>query len=285
MTVDKKFLKALQEIDITSYLDYRLLLEDLYQAIKRGLNSYSYISYCQDLGLGTSNMVHLCIRGKRHLRSSSIIKISQTLGLKNIDRQYLETLHQFNRIKQVEKKEPLMKRLLHLKEKSLVSLVDRCHLEYYSEWFHPVVREMITCHDFDGTPQWIAAKIYPKITLEQAKSSLILLQNLGFIKKNKETGQYRQTQTTLILSDNIESLSVVRYHQRVLDLAKNSLTEMSEKRRDIRAITMSVSHKSVEEIKLEIINFQNRILEIARKEEHPETVVQLNTQLFPFLNS
>ena len=283
MNSDLLLSKIPSAIDVTQFLDYREYLEQVYQWLKQRKQRYSYVLFCQELGLGHSNMIHLCIRGKRHLRFASLKKISSALQLKGIAKQYLECLHRFNRVKSGEERERLMQRLVELKDKSLTSLVDKCQLEYYAQWYHPVVRELITCQDFDGSAEWISHHILPKITIEQARNSLELLQKLGYIRLDPQTRRYVQCESALVLSDNIESLSVMRYHQKVIDIAKESLTTMDADQRDIRSFTMSVSETALEEIRQAVFDFQNKIVAIAMDDDKPQTVLQLNLQMFPFI--
>jgi uncharacterized protein (TIGR02147 family) len=275
--------QATLEVRPTQFLDYRKYLQELYSWLKLNLTTYSYLQFAEDLGFSQTNMVHLAIRGKRHLRLSSLYKICEALELKGLERQYLELLFKYTTARLPRDREAHFQRLLQLKNRTLTSQMDLYQLEYYSEWYHPVIREMVSMPDFDPDPAWIAQRITPRVLPEQARKSLELLQNLGLIRFSEEQKRFVISNRSISTGDEVANMAVTRYHQRTIEIGREAVTGVPAQRRDISALTMCVSKETAQRIKQEIQKFRKQILAIADSSENPDEIVQMNIQLFPFI--
>ena len=264
------------------YLDYRQWLVDFYECTKETLGSYSYIQFSADLGFGENNVVHLITRSKRNLTLKSLARMVEELDLKGKEVLYLETLVEYSNSRKSEVREKLFQKLLSLKSRVLSSSLDQNQLEYYREWYHPVVREMVAMPGFKEDPHWIADRIVPRILPEQARKSLELLRELGLVEVNETTNQLFLTQTNVTAGDEVAGHAIVRYHQRVIELARDSITRVDADERDISAVTVGLSDETFQNIKNEIQQFRKHILRIAEQEKDPARIYQINFQLFPF---
>ena len=266
----------------TRYLEYRGWLEHLYLCAKQNIEHYSYIQFSGHLGFGENNVLHLIIRGKRNLSPKALDKIVEILQIKGTERLYLESLVRYCNSRKSEEREELFQRMLQLKSKVLTSPMEQNQLEYYSEWFHPVIREMTAMADFRSDPYWIADHVVPRILPEQARKSLELLDGLKLISYNEELKRHQQTQSIVSTGEEVASHAVVRYHQRVLELARDAITRVDPEKRDISAVTVAVSEETAQMMKAEIQAFRKRLLALAEKDESPDRIYQVNFQLFPF---
>jgi uncharacterized protein (TIGR02147 family) len=274
--------RACQEVRPTQFLDYRKFLQEVYAWFKTHLDSYSYLQFAEDLGFSQSNMIHLAIRGKRHLRMKSVQKIVESLGLKGAERQYFETLVRYNSARLASEREVYFQRLVAIKNRTLTSKIEQSQLEYYSEWYHPVIREMVNMPDFQGDAGWIAARIQPRILPEQARKSLELLVELGLVEYSEEKQKHVLTQRNVTTGDEVTHMAVTRYHQRVIEIGRESITQVPSVRRDISGLTLSVSQEVAQKIKAEIQKFRKHLLAIADESVEPDEIVQVNIQMFPF---
>jgi uncharacterized protein (TIGR02147 family) len=264
------------------YLDYAGFLEDVFQWLKSHSKGYSYLSYAEDLGFSKTNVVHLMIRGKRRLSSKGVARITDALNIRGAERLYLETLVRYQNARLSTDRELLFSRLMEIKARSLSSAIEQHQLEYYSEWFHPVIRELVGMEGFNPDPHWIVKHIEPRVLPEQARKSLALLQELNLIKVNPESGKFELTSQHLSTGDEIASHAVVRYHQRTIEIGRESVTNFDHTERNVSAVTISISEEIFEKISEEISAFRKRILELSEQDKSPDRVYQMNIQLFPF---
>jgi uncharacterized protein (TIGR02147 family) len=274
-----------QHIKPSQYLEYETFLEDVFQWVKLRSKSYSYILFAEDLGFSKTNVIHLMIRGKRRLSVKGAERIIGALLIKSTERLYLETLVRYQNARLASDREALFARLMDLKSKSLSSPLEQSQLEYYNEWFHPVIREMVGIRGFNPDPHWIVKHIEPRVLPDQARKSLALLEELKIVKRNENTKQLELTQQHISTGDEIASHAVVRYHQRTIEIGREAVMNFDHTERNISSVTMSISEDVFEKMADEISGFRKRILEISEQSKDPDRVYQLNIQLFPFTKS
>ena len=270
------------EINILSSLSYRVFLKQVYVVLKQRLKGYTYLQYAEDLGFSHTNVIHLVIRGKRKLNPSSVLKLIEAFGFKKDNRLYFEALVKYNNARTHIKRESAFLRLTQLRGKSLIGRIEGNYLKYYNEWYHPVVRELVNSMDIQCTPEAISEIITPRVTPEQVRKSLQLLEELELISFNKETGKYEQTKAQVTTGNEVEGIAILRYHQNVIDMGKDSITTVSHKRRDISAVTTCVSEETANMMKSRIQEFRKELLQMAQDSGPGDQVYQVNIQLFPF---
>ncbi|MBF0443342.1 MAG: TIGR02147 family protein [Oligoflexales bacterium] len=276
---------ATRHVPATSYLDYREYLEALYQEVKSLEKRYSYLEFAEDLGFSRTNVIHLSITGKRPLTSKAAAKIISSLGLSGVQKQYFEALVAYQNSRNPVLREELFQSLIALKGRTLSTISLKANLEFFSEWYHSAIYEMTFMDSFNSDPHWIAGHIMPRIRPFQAQKSLELLTEIGLVTFNIEKGRHEPTARRVTTGDEIASLAVVRYHQKMIEIGRESITGIDETLRDISAITFSIPASRMEEYKKEISEFRKRLLAMADETVDKDVVYQLNIQLFPLSRS
>lgn len=266
----------------TSYLDYKPYLSSLFGAIKRDLGKYTYHQFAEDLGFAPTNIAHQFIRGHRKLSLKAAKTIVKSLELKGAERRYFEYMVDYCNVANPQKREELFQKMLQEKAQILSSEQDKAWLDYLSEWYHPVIRELVGLAGFQSDPQWISDQIQPRIRPEQAKKSLELLETLGFIRFDAESHQFRQTQKELSTGHEVRGIGFTRYHQKMIEMGRESLANIPARWRDISATTFSVDEQTFRKIKSLVHEFNARVLSEVRDCPNPDRIFQMNVQLFPF---
>src|SRR5207245_2584539 len=105
-----------------------------------------------------------------------------------------------------------------------------------------------------------ASKVFPRIRPEQARRSLALLTELGFIVYDDQQERHVLCQETVSTGDEVQSMFVVRYHQKMIEIGRESITLVHESERDVSAITVCVSTEASEKMKREIQLFRKQML-------------------------
>lgn len=268
------------KINLFGYTDYRTFLRDWYQGAKKSRRGFSYRAFARHAGFHTSNFLMLVIQGKRNLTEESLLKVMVGLDLNKQEQDFFRNLVFFNQAKTHEDKGFYCQGLIQSKKFSRLKPIERQHYEYYSAWYHPVVRELVASKTFDGTPEWIAKRISPPITPSQAEKSIQLLESLGFIRS---VGRNRWEQTNTILSTGPELSSVVvhNYHKNLLNMTKEVMDALSMKYRDVSALTLGVRRETIPKIRAKVRAFRQELLKMVSAETEPEEVVQMQIQFFP----
>lgn len=271
-----------KSVKVTRYLECRTFLCDLFAAISAELKKYTYRRFAEDLGFGPTNYLHLILKGTRRVSVKAAQRIAEHVHLRGIDKQYFVNLARHGNAKSNVEREQIFSILVDLKSRELSSELDRDSLEYLSEWYYPVIRELLGLPGAQGTVEWIIDRLVPHLTPEQVRKSLELLERTGHIKWNKTRKAFSLAQTHVRTPAEVRGIAIVRYHNEMLARAAEAITKVAAERRDISALTIQVSDEGAQEIKLELQNFRKKILELSEKYKDADQIYQLNFQFFPF---
>ncbi len=280
--------KARKEIKVTAFLDYKEYLASLYQSQKSNMRSYSYAQFAEDLGFSKSNVIWLVITGRRKLSGQAVQRILDVLGLSGIERKYFITLVHHNNARLGSVREKYQEQLFDLKTKELLIPDEQEKLEYFGEWYYPVIREMMGSGEFRADPAWIASKLYGKLLPKEIIFSIRLLEKLGLIVYDQDKGRYIQAGGQIKPDRKVGKMASVRFHEKMLDIAKESITRVPSSRRDYNALTLCISEESANKVRELVREFCEKVFELEKNalgQGEADQVYQLNVQLFPFTKS
>ena len=273
--------KIITRPNVTEYIDYRRYLKDVYHASKQNKReSLSFRAFSLRAGFSSPNYLKLVMDGQRNLSLEGAQKFANALGLNKTEREYFTTLVLMNQADSSEEKEIAYRKLLQIARFKKTKQLEKNQFEYCAEWYHSVIRELVTHPQFDGTAQWLANRISPQITLSQAERSLELLVKLGFLKK-EGGANYVQSAPVVTTGAEVVSLALYRYHMELLDLARRSLEHVPAEKRDMSSMTLGVSAKKIPLIKKRIQEFRQEILQMVSDDKQAEEVCQLCLYFFP----
>lgn len=271
-------------INVFDYTDFRKYLSDYYEAMKAEKPGFSYQFLANKAGFLNKGFVYNIIQGKKVLSKSNTFKLSQALGHNRFETEYFETLVTFNQANNLNERNYYFDKLNQLqnkgKKKSEAQVIRQDQYEFYSKWYHVMIRSIIDMYEFRDDFKWLAKMVYPPISLKQAKQSVTLLKKLGLIEKQKN-GIYKVTDKCLTTGNTVLSLAVQNFHVECAELAKRTLHEAPSGKRNITGLTLGISEETYNRICEEIQQFQQNIITIANSDEGADRVYQFNFHLFP----
>ncbi len=271
-------------LSVTDYLSYRDYLARVYGLAKSAYVEYSYQKFAEDLGFSATNVLRLIIKGARPLTSKAAVRIALSLKLSGAERRYWTTLVKYANARLPDERSKLFRLLLTYKTRRSPNELSPEQVAFFNDWSNPVVREVALLPDFDGSPEWIKSRITFPLRLEQIKQSLDLLVKLGMMSFDSHLNQYRPIRGQVETPAEVDSLAIVSFHQRMIEISREAITQIDEAERDVRALTMSVPSKKIPELKARI---EEWIYEMSRLEHDGDSggdearVVQINVQMFP----
>ena len=278
----KTILDIIRSTQVTDFLNYRDYLLHLYTQRKDQESAYSYQQFSQDLDLGKTNLSWLYITGRRNLSDSTKLKVIKALGLKGKHRRYFELLVDYNKVRAAAKREELFRKLMALKNELVESDAARQNLEYFSEWYHPVIRELVATADFQPDVSWIVKKLQNRIMPKDVKKSLQLLCDLRLIRFDEQQGTYVQEGPSIFPNREVGVMAAARYHQKMIDIAREAVTKVPEKNREMHALTLGMSSDGFQKLQEKILEWCQQAMDIEESEDVIRDVYQLNVQFFPF---
>lgn len=266
-------------LNIFTYSDFRLFIKDWYALQKRHRTGVTYRSMAAFVGFSSPGYITLLIDTKVRLTADAAQKFSQLMGLTQNERRFFLDLVHYNQAKTYEDKSESLRRLVKSGRKS-AAILERDQLEYYQEWYHAVVHDILSFYPFDGDFGKLGLMLDPHISAAAAKKSVRLLEKLGFVEKNAGAG-YRCLYPSISASSPERHIALNTYAQAMIDLAKNALIKKEQGERLISWAGFSMSEKTYQLVIDEARAFRRRIVELAREDKEPNRAYHLNLQVFP----
>lgn len=266
--------------DVFAYTSYAKFLKDFYQEKKLENPRFSYETLSRKAGFKSRSNIMEVAAGKKELSKSKIFSVAQALDLGPKESEYFESLVHFNDATTLKEREFHLGKLGMLVGKPPGAIIGEGQFAYFSEWQHPVIRELICMRSFDGDLGKLAKTLQPQITVKQVKESIELLLRLGLLEKLPH-GRYRQSHVAIQTEDELSSFTILRYQKENLRLAEEALDGILPEDRDISTFTAGISKKCFLSIKKEIQAFRRHLSSLVEKDAGEDRVYQLNLQFFP----
>jgi uncharacterized protein (TIGR02147 family) len=266
------------------YSDYRIFLADYYAEKKRQTPSFSYQNFSRKAGFVSKSFVYNVINGRKNLSRTSVLGMNEALGLSGAAAEYFQNLVFFNQAPTYKERQFYFERLSSVRtpgtEASRARRIRQDQYEFYSTWYHAVVRSLIDLFPFKDDFRGLASMLRPTVKAPLVRRSVRLLERLGFVEI-KPDGFYRVTSKLLTTGKEVQSVAVQRFHLEALRLAQEALRSLPRSERNITGLTLGISRATYEQICDLINTTHERILEMAEKDTKADNVYQLNVQLFP----
>jgi uncharacterized protein (TIGR02147 family) len=157
--------------------------------------------------------------------------------------------------------------------------LEKHQFEYYSKWYYSAVFNLLQYYNFDGDYDGLARKLSPSISAAQARKAVDLLVDLGLVKVEK--GSYVLANRFITCGEHCRALAVRMFQEQTMLLAAESLKRHPPKRRDISTATVSIREEDLPAFREVVAQFRTELLKLADETEQPDSVYQINIQLFP----
>ena len=279
--MDIAITKMRKNIDIYEYQDHLPYLKDVYKQMRSTRKSYTISDFSEDLGFGNNNTMAQIHSGHRKLSKKASERIASLLKLDKMERQYFGTLVEVKSTKSVAAREEKLALLLELRGRQKTENNEASPLNFFNSWHHAVVFELLDV----VKPQSIGniqARFSMQLSESDIKKSLELLASINLVEISGENSEYyRKTQWDFSLGGAVPGMAIARYHQEMINLAKESLIETPPSQRDISSVTISVGENTLNRIKQDINLFRRYLLFLASETEESDKVMQVNIQFFP----
>ncbi len=274
------------EMQPSSYLDLGSYLASVYQRSKSRLEQYSYKEFSLDLGLGLGNSSWLIIKGRRLPNLQSVERMATALDLAASERKAFVLLAQYSEERNPHEREQLLSDLLSCKRQSLGDVEAQMELDFYREWHRAIIFEMVGLQNFTSDTAWIAQHLNAAITEKEIKESLEILEKLGCIRFDPELGRHVKVVKDFESKSEVPGIGIIRFHQKMIDLGKESIETVPYQEREIGALTLAVTTEGMDIIKKSIQSFRSYLMFLAASHATgADTVMQLNMQMFPIARS
>ncbi len=266
------------QISLFDYIDYHSYMNVWFKSRQTGDSSFTYQTMANDLGMQSKSYLYSIFNSKKFLSLKSAKRIMPLFTFSAKEQEYFTLLVLLKKSKQGDERIELMEKIDGMLTPGTLK-IERQKYTYLKDWYHPVIREIITSRKFNGDYGAIARSIIPAISTRQAKESVTLLQNLNLIQPSPNG--YIVTDTVITAQDDTEVSAIRRHQKALINIASLGLDTFPSHQRQIFGFTAGVSESGYEKLQ-EIINrCKGEVVELLQNEKNIDKVCQLNVQLFP----
>jgi uncharacterized protein (TIGR02147 family) len=265
--------------NIFEYTNFREYLADFFEESKKTDPLFSHRYLASRIGLTTPNLIWLVIKGKRNLTESVCGRLIKYLRLTKRRANYFRAMVDFLQSKKHENKDRYFTRMIEMRKPFKVRKIDAQHYEYYTNWYNPVVRELVASSGFNGNFRELGLKVSPPVPEQQARNSVDLLLRLGMLRK--KDGRYVQTAPVVSTGPEVKSLAVVNYHRQMSCLAASSYDRCNRDEHNISSVTMSMSRNKFQQLVRETNDYRRKVMALQDPGGNDTKVYQVNIQIFP----
>ncbi|HSQ42318.1 MAG TPA: TIGR02147 family protein [Fibrobacteraceae bacterium] len=265
--------------EIFEYTDYKEFLRDALIDRKSKDPRFTHRSACAHLGLHTSNYLLLLSQGKRNLNDDMARRIADYFRLPALETEYFMWMQRFGQANVAPDKEFYWHQMLSCRVKSQTCDIQDSQYEYYSRWFNPVIRELVSIPGIKWDSRSLSKVLKPKVPAVQVRHSLALLERLGFI--SKQGNGWTKSAPSVATPPAVRSASVYRYHQDLITLASSALAKEPGTTRNFSSVTLDLNAEEYKTLVLMLSKFRQDALGVCGSRGDSDRVYQLNLQLFP----
>jgi uncharacterized protein (TIGR02147 family) len=269
---------------IFTYTEYRRFLQDYYLLQKKYNRRFSHRKMARDLGFTSPNYLKLIIDGKRNIGRESLRKITSGVGLNKQESEYFSYLVFFNQARSAVDKNYFFGLIAHMRSHKNVAKIPADQYEYFGEWYHPAVRELVKGRTDPLDYRLLSRLMGNGVSEAKIRKSVTLLKRLGLLSLD-EQWKYRHSSALLNTENEINSFAVRRYHTKVLDIAQDALNEVPPAQREFDQLTVRVSPDMFSKIKGRLQDLRSELLQMIADDRADGSmgIYHLNLQFYPLI--
>jgi uncharacterized protein (TIGR02147 family) len=265
---------------VYGYNNFRTFLADYQEARQVFEPTFSKSEFSRRLGLpNTRSFFTDALHGKK-VTPAFVERFISVMKLNKEETQFFRVLVLYNQAELSEERELYFEQLINL-NKTPKRIIDPKHYAYYKNWYNSVIRAVLTIIDWKEDYSVLAKRVYPAISVKQAKASIKLLSHLGLIAKNSE-GYFKPTDRVIATNEFCRDEIIRLYQHNCLENARIVIS--GNKKQPQRLITkmVSVSEEGYRKIEKKLEQFNSAITSLVHKEETAaDRVYQIAIVIFP----
>ena len=193
--------------------------------------------------------------------------------------EYFKNLVLFNQTKNSLERKELAEKILRFSVFTRINPLVKEQFLYTSNWYYVAVREILQTKRIKLDARSISNLIRPKLSEAEVENIIKTLLKLKMI--SKKDNRYVQLNDLVSTGDEVSYAGVADFHRQMMELASQSIDNVDRELRDISGVTISLSNKGIDELKVMIQKFRKNVLELSERDDNKQSVYQLNLQMFP----
>ncbi len=271
-------------MDVYQYEDFRRFLEDSFEekrkaSLEAGGEKFTHRRLAAEAGFANPGYFNDVVKGRRPLSDNAAEKLVTVFGLKGGEAEYFRLLCAYGQSKDPAERQDLYQQMLFRRNRSSFVRLNPEISKYYQDWHYPLIRSAVQVFDFRGDYEALARFIRPPMPAATVKKCVRELCEWGLLRQDTD-GRYRPAHKNQEPAASLGDL-VKRLNREWVVQAADALFAFPKEERHISSGLLTVGDETYREIMRRIAAFREEIFALAKKEEHPDRVMQFNIQYFP----
>lgn len=274
--------EAMTVFEFDDFRAYLVYVRDHYPGMRRPI---TLERWAKKLNYRSPRSIAMVLKGQRLPSEDLVVAFSQDLKHSENERRYFELL-----VRKEKHKGAVPTAVTEELTKLNPRQIKRKPLEadlfsYVADWQHYVILQVLEIETYVPLPDdecalYLADRLGGRITVEEAKSSLLLLEKLKFLERAAPSGYLQLTaKDPLIATDEVPSAAGRKHHFEQMDQAKEALVRQPLAEREFTCLTLRINRSDIPAMKKAIKEFREHFAkEFAL--DPAEDVCQLNVQFF-----
>ncbi|HBQ20956.1 MAG: hypothetical protein A2Z91_08885 [Deltaproteobacteria bacterium GWA2_38_16] len=266
--------------EIYQYTDFRTFLKSHAEKKRSENPHWSLGVWARQLGLASTAVLTNVLNAKRNPGRGIEQKFLDYFKFNSNEKDYFQDLIRLEKVRLDPRLSvALMEKMGKTNPHGSFQLLDDQTFSAISKWYYYAIREIIGLEHFKEDLDWIQKNLEFKVTKRDIKKAISDLLKLNLIYRDNR-GHLKSTDKTLKTQNDIASEALKRFHEHMLENAKESLRKTDVLERDITGRTFNLKEENLPKLKQYIREFRDNVCKLF--EETPGTrTYQLNIQLFP----
>ncbi len=273
--------QGIMKPNLFEYDNYRKFLREYYAFLKGTKRSVSFRYLSKRGGFQSPNFLQMVMDGKRNLTMASIPKVVQAFSLNRAEGDFFENLVLFNQAATTDEKTRFYRRMAKSRGYRQIKQLEQDQFEYFSHWYYPAIRELVTLEGFRSNAAWISEALEPEVPMAKVLKAIEVLKRLKLVEEEKG-GSLRAVDRTVTSGNETTSVGVRSFHQQMGNVAISAIDRVPARERDIGGVMFALPASRFHEVKERIQQFRKELLELVDNYSDPkDRLYQLNLHLFP----
>lgn len=265
--------------DIFAYTDFRAFLRDAYLQGKTRNPRFSHRYISGRMGVRSSGWFSDVVEGRMGLLAKHVRPLAALFSLDEAEGDYLRLMVELDQADSLNGKTEALRKIM-ASSGARPEAIGAGQFEFYGEWFHSALRELLLILPFTGDFESLARTLDPAIPPKQARKSLLLMARLGLISQSP-AGRWVPKSAVVVKDPSLKSLHWARIQKAFLELALSSLERHKKEERDFSALTLTFSPENFRKAGEEVAALRKRLLALSQRDSGNNRVFQCNFQIFP----
>lgn len=263
---------------ITTYTDYRKVIQDFYDEKKRS-SAFTWRDFAKSAGFSSPVFLKYVCEGKKNISRASAAAVAAAMGLVGFDSAYFQAMIAYGTAKDDETKKNAFEEMCAMAREHKTRILGDNEFDYYKSWKNSVIRELAPAMP-GAKPSEMAKACKQLISTDDVVETLAFLQKMGLLEKDYND-TYRQTDKAISINTTDALPVAARNLQRQMGTFALDAISLPLSERDMSGITMGITRKCYDRIVKALDDFRQQIADIVSEDGETEQIYRLNLQFFP----